>query len=349
MYLWDKYIRNIVNVTYLLDDFYTHRITIIIFILFYLIPTYFLFRSEISMFFYKDLMPYLIKNDYKKSRWVLKWIKRISRMFIATYAIWDRIGFNYCFLVTLSGLFDNWWDSYVLPRYEKDVYYTRIFEVYRVRTTDKLIALYGFLPAAVEVFGKSWYSVWDPLLYNIWVEMRYQKLLYTTPENIISLTSNDNILIYQQNLATQTWASFMGWLESIYDPDPLRCVGFALWLLHKTWPGLTTFLLAMLYRGLRFKGPDTFQNLGLAPCQLPTQAPFIVLINIQFQDILKDKEQNGFLRKDSEKTQEDYIDKYGFNPIDRDWTVSRKFKWKLTDDKFIGNTAEKAGPAYIEM
>ena len=57
---------------------------------------------------------------------------------------------------------------------------------------------------------------------------------------------DDDIQIYQHTILDNIWLSIIKWIESSYDVNPIRFTGYSLWLLQSAWPGLATFLLAMI-------------------------------------------------------------------------------------------------------
>jgi len=138
--------------------------------------------------------------------------------------------------------------------------------------------MYAFIPSAIEVFGGRWWSVWWPWMKDLWTEIYYQKLAATVYEKEVFLSpNNDDIVIYNPTLAHQIWVDIITWVEHAYHPDSIKFLGHAMAAIQKDWPGLSPFLLAMLFRGLRFKGPDTYPNFGTAVPELPQRTPIIAL------------------------------------------------------------------------
>lgn len=74
---------------------------------------------------------------------------------------------------------ETWWVAYGLKNFEKKFVYeivwsekresydlASIFEIYRIRITDKLLALCPFLLLTVELFGEPCYRTWDPRFFE---------------------------------------------------------------------------------------------------------------------------------------------------------------------------------------
>jgi hypothetical protein len=279
-FLWKEYLCDVVNVKYLLEDFRTPRNDILTLLFVYGFPIGMLFAPEFEYLYFGIFQPFFQNNlDNRTYQFSTSILKRASRFVIGVYNVWNRIGLLYASILVFSGLVDNFWDSIVLPRFEKTQLTTCILDVYRIRTTDKIIALYAFIiPGALEIFGKPWYDVWDPFFADIYFHIAYAKYSNVFPgSNILDFTSNDDLLVYHHTIGSNISFSIANWFEHIYNYDPISQMGCALSCLYHCWAGIPGFLFSMLYRGLRFRGPDTYPMPGTAPPRLPSRLPFVII------------------------------------------------------------------------
>lgn len=285
--IWDRYLSDIVNTKFILNEFRTPRITIIFITFFYLIPTLLLFGGEISLFFLDTLIPSMTQtrsNWFNKiSKFLLKQGYRKALFLDKLYQVWYEYGNVYLIILGISAILDNWWDANVLPRFEQpgktdlEKFSTSLLDCYRVRNTDRFLALWPFMIVAIEVFGRPYLKIWSPVFYSFIRELDYVETMYYYPQHIIEVGEWDGLLI-----RNHIWTNhvFMGFLHLVFENlqwiiRPIAGLLKEMNLLFKSWPGFVPFMLSMLWRGLRFRGPDTYPNWGDDIPGMPTRTPFI--------------------------------------------------------------------------
>ena len=285
--IWERYLSNIVNTKFLLNEFRTPRITIIFLTFFYVIPTILLFGNEISLFALETVIPSMTQSKStlfnKLSNFVFKQGYRKLKFIDKLYQTWYEYGNAYLAILGISAILDNWWDANVLPRFEKsgktklEKLSTSILDCYRVRNTDRLIAIWPFIIVAIEIFGRFYFRIWSPAFYSFIRELDYVETMYYYPQHIIEVGEWDGLLIRNHIWTNQMLMGFIHLLEEILQPTIRPIAGLLKNMnsLFKFWPGCVPFTLAMLWRGLRFRGPDTYPNWGDDVPELPTRTPFI--------------------------------------------------------------------------
>ena len=282
-FVWDNYLTNFINAQYLLYEFRTPRIQFILTILFYAIPTLVLLSPEIRQLFYDVLLPFI--NSYPGiAKKTVKLFTKATNFLVGVYNFWTHFGFGYIMLLLISAVADNWWDGNILPHFEKPgstPVSTYILDSYRIRNTDKLMATYPYILLAFEIFGKYWYKIWEPRLYTIWRELRALEVQFQNPLYVLSTSPPyskwDDVKVFEHTFDWRFINSFVCWINDHFNPEPFRIVGASMHLMYSSWPGVTGFLFALLFRGLRFRGPDTYPNFGNDIPDLPSRTPFLIV------------------------------------------------------------------------
>jgi len=266
----------------------------IIIFFFIIIPTFLLVQTEYNQFFYGIFIPWLKNNGFAKLvPRMFKTYRRGLKLTAGLYSFWCRFGYGFAITLALSAILDNWWDVNILTRFEKsgkELPESAFFlDAYRIRNTDKLLASYAYIIVALEIFGKNWFKFWEPRIYSFMREIKYIELKHETPANLI-FSDWDGILIRQHAFDNEIISHIAIWINHIFNPEPFRIIGISMWQVYTAWPGITGFLLAMLFRGLRYRGPDTYPNFGGDLPRLPTRTPWIAF-NANYYDI-RDKRQD---------------------------------------------------------
>lgn len=286
--IWDLWLSDIINTKFILNEFRTPRITIMFGIAFYLFPTMVLFGDEFRQLWYGTLGPYYREHaSYPFRKLMRKGAILVYKKILflnGLYKFWWQCGCGYTMLLGITAALDNLWNSMVMPRYEKFELSTvgrttwSVLQCYRIRTTDKLLALWPFIIIAVEIFGRWYFKIWSPCFYNFMRELDYIENMYYDPQHIIEISDDwDGILIRHQVWQNQVCMELIHFVEATVQPliVPISKVLMTMNYLYKTWNGCVPFALALLWRGVRFRGPDTYPNPSDDTPELPKRLPFI--------------------------------------------------------------------------
>ena len=309
-FAWHNFVADAVDTTYLLYEFRTPRIELVMTVLFYVIPTYCFLEPEIKQFIYEVFLPYVRENDPELGIFINKGYRTMYKRINGLAVFWSRVGMECFTIVGVSFMFDNWWTSSILPYVDpqnlftgntkKDKFHqekSAVLEAYRVQNTDKLVAMYPFFVIAIDIFGRYWSKIWRGKLYNLWYDLQdfydnvnipYEQDQYTEyTQHFLSL---DGTFIEQKisigSLIYHDFVTFIWEMFSVRTLQTIDGVGIHLSMLCFSWPGMTGFFLAMLYRGLRYRGPDTYPNFSDAVPELPKRTPvFVINPNYFFETV----------------------------------------------------------------
>jgi hypothetical protein len=270
-------------------------------VLFYVIPTYCFLEPEIKQFIYEVLLPYVREQDPRLEKWINKGYRTIYKRINGLVVFWSRVGMECVTIVGISAILDNWWTSQILPYVDQQTYSTGdakidkkiqeksdVLEAYRVQNTDKLVAMYPFFVIAIDIFGRYWSKIWRGKLYNLWYDLQvfydnvhspYEQNQYTEyTQHFLSL---DGTFIEQKiSIGSLIYHDFVTFIWEIFSVRTLQTIdgfGIHLSMLCFSWPGMTGFFLAMIYRGLRYRGPDTYPNFSDPVPELPKRTPILVI------------------------------------------------------------------------
>ena len=298
--IWEKNLSRWVDTTYIMKEFRTPRIQMVLVVIFYVVPTSYLLQGEISQLYYNVILPYTQNHDPELGKLMNRYYRKIIRFFKGITSFWIHVGAQFATLLAIIAVLDNWWESTVLPRFEKPGSYQEfevfLLDTYRIRNTDRLVATYPYLVMAVDLFGRYWYKIWRIKLYNFYYKMNLlaeqlqEKIALSEKEftqmQIPHFLDLNGVIIEQKNpiatvvhefsqLPDQILLSIAGRFNS-QALLTIDTIGLHFHDLHSAWPGMSGFLLAMLFRGMRYKGPDTYPNFGDAPPDLATRNPLVV-------------------------------------------------------------------------
>jgi len=288
--VWERCIANIVNTKFLLNEFRTPRIAIIFAILFYVFPLIILFGPDISHFLVQKVVPAITQTKRswfnKGSRKLIKQIFRKYKFISGLYAFWVQFGFGYALTLAISAILDNLWSAFILTRVDPpgktqlEELSTSLLDLYRIRTTDKLIALWPFIIVAVEIFGRWYFKVWSPALYSFVRELDYlDSYHYHYPQITMEIGKWDGILIRHHIENYSYIMNIIHWLKGVitHIVGPISDILKSMNAMFRYWPGCVPFGLSFLWRGIRFRGPDTYPNESDDVPELPNRRPFITI------------------------------------------------------------------------